>query len=231
MVFSLVKRKLQVCQKNTFHHYESFCIQHCPSAQVSFGELLRLVRGGDVPLQIEMPTPLLSSSAYTNTHHTFSTWPENQRLPRDSHDPFETAVTAVEPATSFFPQERRAGDEKKRRHTKWGIPKSHQGPNISLSLPKIHRKGYIIQRISGSSQFSSSIVMVHCMLKYDVIARAACSPLQLYQGELQMSAGATNVHRSYKCPQERPNCCNHCNQVWTITAQWSRAIISYCTPE
>ena len=132
--FSLAKRKLQVCQKNTFHFYESFCTQHCPSAQVSFGELLRLVRGGDVPLQIEMPTPLHSSSAYTNTHHTFSTWPENQRLPRDSHNPFETAVTAIEPTTSFFPQERRAGDEKKRRHTKWGIPKSHQGPNISLSL-------------------------------------------------------------------------------------------------
>ena len=31
------------------------------TAQVSFGELLRLVRGGDVPLQIEMPTPLHSS--------------------------------------------------------------------------------------------------------------------------------------------------------------------------
>ena len=104
------------------------------TAQVSFGELLRLVRGGDVPLQIEMPTPLLSSSAYTNTRHTFSTWPENQRLPRDNHNPFETAVTAIEPTTSFFPQERRAGDQKKRRHTKWGIPKSHQGPNTSLNL-------------------------------------------------------------------------------------------------
>ena len=45
-----------------------------------------------------------------------------------------------------------------------------------------------------------------------------CCALQLHQGALQTFTGATNVHKSYKCPQERPNCYNHCNQVWTITA-------------